>query len=41
VRQYWPGSAIFRCGEVADLPAIQRVDEAVLGEGLAYPYFVL
>jgi ribosomal-protein-alanine N-acetyltransferase len=32
---------VYRCGEVADLPAIQRVDEAVFGEGLAYPYFVL
>ena len=31
----------YRCGEVADLPAIQQVDEAVFGEGLAYPYFVL
>jgi ribosomal protein S18 acetylase RimI-like enzyme len=32
---------VYRRGEVADLPAIQRVDEAVFGETVAYPFFVL
>jgi len=36
-----PSAGGYRSGGVDDLPAIQRVDVAVFGKDLAYPYFVL